>query len=109
MHASCQKIGVDYNEILRAAQTQGAMGQTHLSAPGADGKFGYSGSCFPKDVQALLSIFPEMTILKEAHEYNETLRPHDVFCQPIHKDWASNKSLTDKDPQISEVEYQDQA
>jgi UDPglucose 6-dehydrogenase len=30
------------------------IGDSHLHVPGPDGKLGYGGTCFPKDVNALL-------------------------------------------------------
>ena len=31
----------------------GYINDTHTQVPGPDGKFGYGGKCFPKDVNAL--------------------------------------------------------
>ena len=28
------------------------FGHSHMNVPGHDGKFGFGGSCFPKDIQA---------------------------------------------------------
>ena len=32
---------------------------SHINVPGPDGKFGFGGSCFPKDVQAMIEFFKE--------------------------------------------------
>lgn len=48
------------------------MGATHMMVPGPDGKFGYGGTCFPKDVKAFLGTDKNerMTLLKEAELAN---------------------------------------
>lgn len=54
------------------------MGDTHMSVPGPDGKFGFGGHCFPKDTAALLYYAKQqntkMNILKEAVRDNQTKR-----------------------------------
>ena len=32
----------------------GRIGHSHLSVPGHDGMYGYGGTCFPKDVSAII-------------------------------------------------------
>ena len=38
------------------------IGHTHLAVPGPDGKFGFGGSCFPKDIQAMINFAKTMDI-----------------------------------------------
>lgn len=83
MYDACAKLGLSYDQVLTATMTQGGIGGGHLAVPGPDGKRGFSGTCFPKDVEAFLSILPEMRILKVARIANEAIRPHDVFCKPL--------------------------
>ena len=80
---ACDKQGVSYDEVKMAAVSQGVIGSTHLSVPGPDGKLGFSGTCFPKDVKALLSICPDLSILEAAQQFNESIRPHDANCFPV--------------------------
>ena len=55
------------------------IGSTHLSVPGPDGKMGVGGSCFPKDLNALISVAESAgikpTVLKAAWEKNLEVRP----------------------------------
>ena len=51
----CDKIGANWEDALRGFVSDGRIGDSHLNVPGHDGKFGYGGTCFPKDVNALLS------------------------------------------------------
>ena len=51
----CDKIGANWEDAVRGFVSDGRIGDSHLNVPGHDGKFGYGGTCFPKDVNALLS------------------------------------------------------
>jgi UDPglucose 6-dehydrogenase len=52
------------------------IGHSHLQVPGSDGKFGYGGTCFPKDVKAFIGYDKNnrLSILKEVEEANTILR-----------------------------------
>jgi UDPglucose 6-dehydrogenase len=50
----CKKIGANWEEALEGFVSDGRIGNSHLNVPGHDGKLGYGGTCFPKDVNALL-------------------------------------------------------
>ena len=58
-----------------------------LSVPGHDGKYGFGGSCFPKDIQALINFGEsndvDMNVLKGAWETNLKVRPE--------RDWEKLK------------------
>jgi nucleotide sugar dehydrogenase len=66
----CQSEGVDYGTIIKAITTDPRVGASHTVVPGLDGKRGFSGSCFPKDVTALVTYNPGMTLLKQAWNAN---------------------------------------
>jgi len=74
---------VDYDKVLEYALYDGRIGKTHLSAPGPDGKPGFGGSCFPKDINAFLTVAKEADvdpkILQAAWDKNLEVRPE--------KDW----------------------
>ena len=50
----CDKVGMDYDKVLEYSLYDDRIGKTHLSVPGPDGSLGFGGSCFPKDVNALI-------------------------------------------------------
>jgi UDPglucose 6-dehydrogenase len=47
-------VGVDWETALYGFASDGRVGDSHLQVPGPDGLLGYGGTCFPKDVNALL-------------------------------------------------------
>ena len=51
----CDRIGANWEDALKGFISDGRIGDSHLNVPGHDGKLGYGGTCFPKDVNALLS------------------------------------------------------
>jgi UDPglucose 6-dehydrogenase len=51
----CNTVGIDYNRVADIARLDRRLGHTHWKVPGPDGKLGYGGSCFPKDMNALAS------------------------------------------------------
>ena len=47
-------IGIDYDKVIEYALYDTRIGKSHFSTPGPDGKRGFGGSCFPKDVNAMI-------------------------------------------------------
>ena len=54
------------------------IGESHINVPGPDGKKGFGGACFPKDIAALINyasnINVDLSILKEIQEKNNNIR-----------------------------------
>ena len=59
--------------------SDGRVGNSHSQVPGPDGKLGFGGSCFPKDVQALIqfaeSLDIDLSVIKGAWKTNIKVRP----------------------------------
>ena len=87
MKLLADKIDVDWDKAVEGFVLDGRIGHSHLSVPGPDGRFGFGGSCFPKDIQALISFAKEydinMNVLEGAWETNLKVRPE--------KDWEKLK------------------
>jgi UDPglucose 6-dehydrogenase len=65
----CEQMNADIGEVRRAISLDRRIGP-HFIFPGA----GYGGSCFPKDIRAMISMGrenPEMLLLKAVEEVNE--------------------------------------
>lgn len=81
--ALCDKVDVDYGKIAEIAVLDKRLGHTHWRVPGPDGKYGFGGSCFPKDTSALLSFADEkgsaLWLLTEATYINDEIRNTNLF------------------------------
>ena len=87
MKQVCDKKDIDYDKVVEYSLYDSRLGKTHLSSPGPDGKLGFGGSCFPKDVSALINYMKlneiNPTVLSAVWEKNIEVRPE--------KDWEDLK------------------
>ena len=87
MYQIADSCGVDWDMALEGFARDGRVGHSHLNVPGPDGKFGFGGSCFPKDVQAMIHFSKKLNInpsvLSGVWEKNLDVRPE--------KDWKKLK------------------
>ena len=58
----CDNIGADWDDVIAGFASDSRVGNSHLNVPGHDGKFGYGGTCFPKDVNSLIHFANERKI-----------------------------------------------
>ena len=76
-----QKINVDWETALHGFAADQRIGDSHLNVPGPDGKLGFGGACFPKDINALISFSKlhniDMNILEAAWKTNLEVRPEE--------------------------------
>lgn len=50
----CKASNIDYNNTVAMLDYDNRIGLGHTKVPGPDGQFGFSGKCFPKDLNALM-------------------------------------------------------
>lgn len=67
----CKEIDIDYNTIRNMLYQDRRISQTHLDVTK---ERGFGGSCFPKDMSALLSKFPKSQVLNSIIKYNKSVR-----------------------------------
>jgi nucleotide sugar dehydrogenase len=71
-------VDIDWEEIKQIAKNDDRLGTTHWDVPGPDGKFGYGGACFPKDVSAIVKhgedINAPQKLLSAVNEINHSNR-----------------------------------
>jgi UDPglucose 6-dehydrogenase len=53
MYDLCQKLGINYDNVMEAASADKRIDRTHLTV-WHKGKRGYAGKCLPKDIKALI-------------------------------------------------------
>ena len=46
------EVGADWDTALEGFVSDGRVGDSHVNVPGPDGKWGFGGSCFHKDINA---------------------------------------------------------
>jgi len=77
----CDISGVDYDKVVEYALYDERIGRTHLSTPGPDGYKGFGGSCFPKDLNALMYYANisgvSTSVLKGVWDKNLEVRPEE--------------------------------
>jgi len=73
-----EKIGIDFNDLRDMWLSDSRIGNSHIDVPGHDGKRGFSGKCFVKDVKAIYKWTEEndynFDMMKVTDEVNERIR-----------------------------------
>ena len=64
----------NFATIIKAIGADDRIGPSHTKVPGFDGKQGFGGACFPKDVSAFINYNKQLTLLKEAAIINNSYR-----------------------------------
>jgi UDPglucose 6-dehydrogenase len=69
---------INWNDIKEIAKNDPRLGHTHWDVPGPDGKFGFGGACFPKDVAAIceqaLDVGMSLELLEHVEKINKKNR-----------------------------------
>ena len=55
-------LGANWEDAVYGFASDGRIGDSHLHVPGPDGRLGYGGTCFPKDVNALLKFAKKINV-----------------------------------------------
>ena len=56
MYQICDKLNIDYDKVVEYSTYDERLGKSHWAVPGPDGHYGFGGSCFPKDLNALIHL-----------------------------------------------------
>ena len=83
----CQALDIDYDKVVEYATLDERLGNSHWAVPGPDGDLGFGGTCFPKDLSALIHITNQYqtlnNVLKATMETNNEVRTN--------RDWETMK------------------
>ena len=83
----CEKLNIDYDKVVEYSTLDERLGYSHWSVPGPDEDFGFGGHCFPKDLQALISVADEfdldVDVLRSTKSTNDKVRKN--------RDWERMK------------------
>lgn len=78
IHTLISKLGLNWHSIVEGVMGDRRIGQSHFQVPGHDGDKGFGGTCFPKDINALIKTFEknglDPKLLKSAWEVNLDVR-----------------------------------
>jgi len=87
MYQIAGACGANWEEAIEGFVRDGRIGHSHMNVPGPDGKLGFGGSCFPKDIQAMINFAKHLgvspNVLKGTWETNLDVRPE--------RDWEDLK------------------
>ena len=87
-----EKLGLDWEAITNGVMSDTRIGGSHFQVPGHDGDKGFGGTCFPKDINALIKTFEKNGInpkvLKAAWSVNLDVRKD--------FDWGRSSSAVSK-------------
>tara|TARA_R100000808_G_scaffold7892_1_gene22666 strand:+ start:21312 stop:22160 length:849 start_codon:yes stop_codon:yes gene_type:complete len=83
----CEHTDIDYDKVVEYALYDERIGKSHFSTPGPDGRRGFGGSCFPKDINAMITFASSLNVdplvLSAAWNKNLEVRPE--------RDWEQLK------------------
>jgi UDPglucose 6-dehydrogenase len=74
-----KELDANWNTIVEGVTSDPRIGNSHSKVPGHDGKRGFGGTCFPKDINAMIEYSKtknvEMNTLEAAWKTNLRVRP----------------------------------
>jgi len=87
LYQFCERLDISYSDMVGLTLLDERIGESHTAVPGWDDHFGFGGSCFPANVNIMISCAQELGIdakmLKATWDKNMEVRPE--------KDWEKLK------------------
>ena len=84
----CQAKNIEYEAVIEMLVLDDRINVSHTSVPGPDGKRGFGGTCFPKDLNSFYSQLSELGI--ESYMAEAALARNVQVDRP-EQDWNNNK------------------
>tara|TARA_Y100000593_G_scaffold87659_1_gene168544 strand:- start:1234 stop:2118 length:885 start_codon:yes stop_codon:yes gene_type:complete len=90
----CKSLNIDYEQVRKGVVMDDRIGESHSQVPGPDGKRGFGGTCFPKDMMALEEQLSKFTPLEDHLSVIKTCNKRNNKLDRPEKDWKKNKGRT---------------
>lgn len=89
----------DYSKIIAGVTADKRIGASHTRVPGPDGDYGFGGTCFPKDINALIHTIDSVEYNQEKKASSDILKAVWERNKQVRSDWdwAASKSAVVKD------------
>tara|TARA_B100001248_G_C27394796_1_gene464788 strand:- start:354 stop:1181 length:828 start_codon:yes stop_codon:yes gene_type:complete len=83
----CKFMDINFDNVIQVAKIDNRLGNSHWRVPGHDGDLGFGGHCFPKDINAILSLCKNYgsisNVIEAAVKTNDKVRKN--------RDWEKMK------------------
>ena len=87
-----EELDLDWQTLINGVMSDGRIGISHFQVPGHDGDMGFGGTCFPKDINSLISTMKENNlnplVLQAAWDRNISVRKN--------RDWEYEAAAVSK-------------
>ena len=83
----CRVKGINYENVRKIAANDDRILHSHTNVPGHDGKYGFGGTCFPKDTSSLRYVMKNSGI--KPYILDAIITRNELVDRP-EKDWNSN-------------------
>ena len=89
-----EALDIDYSKVIGGVTADKRIGTSHTRVPGPDGDYGFGGTCFPKDINALIHTIDSLEHNQERGSNSEILKAVWERNKQIRSnwDWSSSKS-----------------
>lgn len=93
MYEVCQKLDLQYDDIIKMVLADGRIGNSHYSVPGHDQLKGWGQKCFPKDLNAMINKAKELGVdpLMMEAAWKKNLQVREVY------DWLDIEGAASED------------
>jgi UDPglucose 6-dehydrogenase len=78
IHYICKKMVLNYDQILTGLFALGRVEKEHTAVPGPDGRCGFGGACFPKDLEAFIR-FQKRYLGSKMHTFESIRKENQYF------------------------------
>jgi UDPglucose 6-dehydrogenase len=58
----CRENKINYEQVRELTIMDDRISKSHTEVPGANGKYGFGGTCFPKDLKAAIAFFKKKNV-----------------------------------------------